>query len=231
MSLKQVYIIGSGSKKKINIERNSIIYVANSAISRIRKDLDFKLTHVASLNILDLEIIKKEKSEYLFVRRSALHNRKPSKTIVYPPLNNKLLNRLNLKKINYKPKQFVFISKYQLWKMIFNASGFSSLIFSLKQKDNIFFNMLRLIKYILGSNINSYFIPSTGVLALLVAISKYKDSAEYYLDGIKPKKKYDNIKFYYMSKIYYVDKKKDTIPHTDHIILSCLKKKFKIKIT
>lgn len=230
MSLKQVYIIGSASKKKINLRRESIMYVANSAISRIRKNLDFKLIHVVSLNILDPEIIKKEKSEHLFVRRRALYNRKPSKTIVYSSFNNKLLIRFNLKKINYKPNQFAFISKYQLWKMIFNASGFSTLIYSLKQKDNIFFNMIRLIKYILGSNINSYFIPSTGVLALLIAISKYKDSAEYYLDGIKPKKKYDNVKFYYMNKIYYVDKKKDTIPHTDHIILSSLKKKFKIKI-
>jgi len=215
----RILIVGSGRSGEIDIDAD-IIVCANSSISRIPKNKDYKIIHVASMNLLDPHIIKTQ--DHLAVRRRSLLNREPSELLLYPGRNISI-HGCGLNEMSYKPKKIIYLNKYKLWILVFLTSRFETLKYSLKQKDNIFYNLIRLVKYIYTSNINPYFIPSTGLFALLYTINRFGKGAEYIVDGISC----DKNGFYYMDK-FVAPIESDEPQHTDFIILPYLKNKFNL---
>lgn len=215
---KKVFIVGSAVDGLIEFPDEAVIYVANSAISRINPILDHKLVHVTSVNILDPEIIKTE--EHLITRRKALINRSPVEQIIYPSFTKMDLSVYKYNEMNYSPALITLVSQSKFWKLILRAAGISTLKYSLFQDKGLLYNSLRLIKHLFGYPIVPYFIPSTGILALLMAIDKYGLEAEYILDGFNPSSK----DFWYEGKHFVASS--DKPPHTDSIILKYLEKKY-----
>lgn len=225
--LKKIYIVGSGTDGRCVLPEGTIIYAANSALSRLSSSLDDNITHVASINMFDLSIIKHH--PHMAIRRNTLTNRNPSELVIYPSFNSFKYEDFDLNQINYSPKKIAYLTKYNFWSLIIKQSRFSTLMHSLPQDKGIIYNSLRLVKHLIGYPIAPFFLPSTGMLALLIAIEKYKYQAEYITVGILPT--FDDM--HDIGKDFWYDGQHmpltSTEPdHTDNIIMSCLKKHYHI---
>ena len=223
----QVLIIGSGKSESIKLEFEQIVFASNSSIYRLDKNFDTNIIHVASTNILDSNLIKEEKSQHLKLRRNSLIDRKPKELIIYPNFKNPEILKYNFKELNYCPKKISYVSKKQFWSYIVNEVGFTTIKYSLTKDKGVVYNFLRLIKHIIGYSINPIFLPSTGIFALLIAISRYKKNVEYVLNGVGLLNDQGTRTFYY-EKLKMTSNTE--IVHTDNIILKILKQKYKINI-
>ena len=164
MSQKKIYIVGSANEGNVKLSENSVIYVANSAISRLNPDLDGQITHVASANILDPKIISQ--APHLLERRKTILSRKPSELVIYPTFSRVCIADFNLEQIKYSPKKISHINKFQFWSMIYSGSRLATFKYSLFQEKGFIYNNLRFLKHLLGYPIAPFFLPSTGMLAL-----------------------------------------------------------------
>ena len=140
--------------------------------------------YVASASILDPKIISQV--PHLLERRKQFLSRKPSELVIYPTFSRVCIADFNLEQIKYSPKKISHINKFQFWSMIYSGSRLATFKYSLFQEKGFIYNNLRFLKHLLGYPIAPFFLPSTGMLALLIAVNKYKHEGEYILDGINP---------------------------------------------
>ena len=205
---KTIFITGSGRSPDIKPPDNALIYASNSSLSRISSKYDSQIVHVASINMFDRKIIGK--TPHLLKRQMALVNRAPRELFLSPPFHTYDMTDWNLEKMGYQFKCMHTMNRLEFWWLIYRIAGVRPWLQGLKYDEGHATNIARLVLHALGRPISPNFRPSTGVIALLLAISRHGKRVTYYVDGVddrtinnnNEKIRDKNVKFCYVGEVF-----------------------------
>lgn len=188
---KQIVVVGSGVNYSIK-EPFDFYYCANGTMSRVPKLYDDYIVHVSSADIFfdeeTLDVITNAETKKIFLDRMvSLKQRAPYKTYIQPHQYSNF----------YHQKQVMFNYKYNPKKIISLSFAERRRLISTIASPTIWFYCwlstshklsLHSIKNLYGIIFNKHtsctFKPSTGILALIIAINNHGKDATYNMTGI-----------------------------------------------
>lgn len=240
-SLNQEIILVLGSKPKATIPISDFTYCANATASYYEENLKnhSNITSIVSATEVILGTRKKspKKDKWAKDRKNRIANSPSDKIVMY--WTDGFPDSIDLLKKSPCFTPIIGVTSYEILALIKSISGIRipTLTFDhFSKKDQAILNLLRFVKnYIYAIIVNPYsmsglFRPSTGIIALIYAISKHGKNAQYIISGISIEgrgsypdgsknswSKKNSLESYHV----YVDKK----------ILTTLSKKYNIKTT
>lgn len=188
-----VLIVGSATTKIIeNTSDYDCIYVANSSISRIPKSCTTKIVHVCSSNMFDTTLFSQY--PHLIERHNSLFNRSVDELFLYPSFSSFVFRADSLIHMNYRYSTLSRIGRYRFTSYIIYLCGLQPYLQSLLKSSSIdphsnFLLILKnIVRYILFiffmRPLSPHLLPSTGALAIVLAITRHKFGANFFCDGI-----------------------------------------------
>ena len=203
--MKKIVIIGSGKYEKVKKNLDNIHIYCNSSVIRAfnKKFVQNLVLSESSINLKEifksnLNILGKNKLQSFDIRKyklKSLDNVCCKNLIISSNIKNKQLIKKNIKKLNIRYKKLYIINDLVILKLILKYISLKKiLIFFLSQK-LIFIKFI--FKILIRRELIGKFRPSTGVIAILWAKTRYPN-IKIFLNGI-------NNQMY----VYYPYKKKN----------------------
>lgn len=185
MCISKILIVGSGCTDEVSGEWDKI-YCANSAISRVPERYDHKIVHVASMNLFSPFQDKNSvgRSDYLWERSCTIIGRRPAKLVIQGnPEDIKKLSSIDV--FGYCPGEFIAWDRRTFYLNCLQIFGFKTVLATWFRRNEKIKDIRRFfVAFFLNRRLLHNLKPSTGVLAIGLAIRENGRAAEYYVSGI-----------------------------------------------
>lgn len=183
-----ILVVGSGASGLIKGSWDEV-FCSNSAISRITQSETAAITHVASENLFlsQAQIAQRPQvlRDILLERARTIRDRKVEQIYICAPHRRIPEIERHLETQNYRAFRREFLDMRSRNKLVQKTLGYNvwvrSWIDAPAPKPNLHKFIYSLLR---GRNVPHSLKPSTGVIALLLAVRKYGDAATFSLDGI-----------------------------------------------
>jgi len=198
--IKNILILGSKPKptlpKKVNC-----IYFVNGSIYAYKNFKEATKNHIITSDCF-------EEKEWLNYYKKLLQNKNINNLIILTKKNTNVKEiEKKLKLSNYKYKMLIILSQKYKKKLIINTLSRITLFrITINRPDDIKRKIKEIIKLLINKREDAKYRPSTGVLACLYAINKYRENNKIIISGMGIKKgshAYNKYQIYYDNHCYF----------------------------